>query len=194
MKHYVVLYATREGQTRKIAEHVAAHIRSHGNLTDMIDVGNLPPGFKLDEYGGAVLTASIHCGRHEPEMVRFVKENVPALERIDAGFLSVSLSEAGAEDISAPAAARASSAADAQRMIDDFLAETGWRPAHTAPVAGALMYTHYSFLTRFVMKRIARKAGASTDTSRDHEFTDWRGLDRMIDGQIPCAPAAGKQG
>jgi len=25
------------------------------------------------------------------------------------------------------------------------------------------------FLIRFVMKRIARKAGAATDTSRDHE-------------------------
>ena len=30
------------------------------------------------------------------------------------------------------------------------------------------------------MKRIARKAGAPTDTSRDFEFTDWAALDRFV--------------
>jgi len=31
------------------------------------------------------------------------------------------------------------------------------------------------------MKRIAKKAGGPTDTSRDYEFTDWTKLDRMIE-------------
>jgi menaquinone-dependent protoporphyrinogen oxidase len=31
------------------------------------------------------------------------------------------------------------------------------------------------------MKRIARKAGAPTDTSRDHEFTNWPALDRFVE-------------
>jgi menaquinone-dependent protoporphyrinogen oxidase len=43
------------------------------------------------------------------------------------------------------------------------------------------MYTKYNFLIRFVMKRIARQAGASTDTSHDHDYTDWEGLDRILD-------------
>ena len=30
------------------------------------------------------------------------------------------------------------------------------------------------------MKRITKHAGGSTDTSRDHEYTDWVALDRFI--------------
>jgi menaquinone-dependent protoporphyrinogen oxidase len=48
------------------------------------------------------------------------------------------------------------------------------------PVAGALAYSRYNFIIRFVMKQIARKAGAPTDTSRDYELTDWPTLDRFV--------------
>ena len=44
----------------------------------------------------------------------------------------------------------------------------------------------YNFLIRFVMKRIARKAGAPTDTSRDYEFTDWSTLDAFVGNAIPA--------
>lgn len=189
MKHYLVLYATREGQARRIAEHVGTQIRSHGYLADMVDAGDLRADFTLSEYDGAILTASIHRGRHEPEMVRFVKEHVADLERIGAAFLSVSLSEAGAEDRSASPSIRAASAAAAKRMIDDFVKETGWKPSYAAPVAGALMYKEYGFLTRLVMKWIASHAGASTDTSRNHEYTDWPKLDHLIDELVPTAAA-----
>ena len=29
------------------------------------------------------------------------------------------------------------------------------------------------------MQRVARKAGLSTDTTRDHEFTDWNAVERF---------------
>ena len=35
------------------------------------------------------------------------------------------------------------------------------------------MYSRYGTLERFVMKRIAKRAGGGTDTSRDYEYTDW---------------------
>ena len=65
-------------------------------------------------------------------------------------------------------------------MIDVFTHQTGWRPAHALPVAGALPYSRYNFVIRLVMKRIARKAGGPTDTSHDYEFTDWLGVDRFV--------------
>jgi menaquinone-dependent protoporphyrinogen oxidase len=114
-------------------------------------------------------------------MKEFVKRHLASLQLMPAVFLSVSLSEAGAEDPAATPARRAQSAADANKMIQAFLTETGWHPSHLHAVAGALMYTKYNFLIRFVMKRIARQAGASTDTSHDHDYTDWEGLDRILD-------------
>lgn len=51
--------------------------------------------------------------------------------------------------------------------------ETGWRPDEVAAFAGALKYSEYGPLTRVVMKRVARRYGGDTDTSRDYEYTDW---------------------
>jgi menaquinone-dependent protoporphyrinogen oxidase len=44
-------------------------------------------------------------------------------------------------------------------------------------VAGRLAYTQYSLVTRWLMRRIARKEHAPTDTSRDYELTDWTALE-----------------
>jgi menaquinone-dependent protoporphyrinogen oxidase len=176
----VIFYATREGQTRRIAEHIATELRRHTHEVELYDVNTVSVSIDWPPYDWACVAASVHAGHHEPEMIAFVKRHRQALERLGAAFLSVTLSEAGAEDIRAPMERRERAAADAQQMIDVFLQETGWRPERALPVAGALAYSRYNFLIRFVMKRIARKAGAPTDTSRDYEFTDWSKLDSFI--------------
>jgi menaquinone-dependent protoporphyrinogen oxidase len=174
-----VFYATREGHTRKIAERVAADLRTRGALVDVFNVREHPSP-DWSKYATACLAASVHLGRHEREMVTFAAAHRTALERLDAAFISVTLSEAGAEDPAKSAAERRAAAEDAQRMIDVFVKETGWHPEHALPVAGALAYSKYNVFVRFLMKRIARRAGAPTDTSRDYEFTDWLALDRFV--------------
>jgi menaquinone-dependent protoporphyrinogen oxidase len=52
-------------------------------------------------------------------------------------------------------------------------------------VAGRLAYTQYGLLKRFVMRRIALKAGGPTDTSRDHEMTDWEQV-RAVAADVVC--------
>ena len=173
-----IFFATREGHTRKIAGRLATDLRARGVDTDVVDVRTTD---RVDwaVYSCACLAASVHVGRHEPEMIAFARRHRADLERVSAAFISVTLSEAGAENPARSAAERQLAAADAQRMIDDFVKDTGWQPARAVPVAGALVYSKYNFFVRFVMKRIARKAGAPTDTSRDYEFTDWPALDRF---------------
>lgn len=182
MKTVAVLYATREGQTRRIAEHVAAILRTRGLLVDVVEVGrSLPPGFDPSRFAATVVAASVHVGRHEKEMVEFVKRHRAGLERAPSAFLSVSLSEAGAEDASATDKRRERATANVKAMIDAFLRETGWNPTRLQPVAGALLYRQYGTIVRLVMRFIAKQAGSTTDTSRDHEFTDWQALDRFAD-------------
>lgn len=182
MKPVLVAFATREGQTRKIAEHVAATIRARGDQADLLDLGS---GARVDldpaGYAAIVLAASVHLGKHEREMVDFVKTHHDALEHLPTAFLSVSLSEAGVEDTTATFEARSKAAVDVKRMIDDFCHQTGFHPSRVWPVAGALMYSEYGALVRFVMRRIAKHAGQSTDTTHDHEYTDWKGLHRFVD-------------
>ncbi len=181
MKTILVLYATRDGHTHRIADRLASAIHARGHSADTIDAADLPERFSLDTYSAAILAASVHAGQHEKEMVNFVRQHKNDLERIPAAFLSVSLSEAGVEDEHAAPEQRAKAAADVQGMIDTFLKETGWHPAKIQAVAGALLYTKYNFIVRLVMKRIAKASGGSVDTSKDHEYTNWAILDRLVD-------------
>jgi menaquinone-dependent protoporphyrinogen oxidase len=176
-----VFYATREGHTKKIAQRIASDLCAAGAQVVLYNVRDCDEP-DWTRYAAVCLAASVHVGKHEREMIAFARKHRDALARLDAAFVSVTLCEAGAEDPSKPEADRRQAAADAQRMIDVLVEQTGWRPRHALPVAGALAYSKYNFLVRFLMKRIARKAGAPTDSSRDYEFTDWQALDRFVEG------------
>jgi menaquinone-dependent protoporphyrinogen oxidase len=180
MKTILVLYATREGHTRRIAEYVAANLRDKGFSAHLVDARLIPVDFSIATNSAAILAASVHAGKHEPEAVGVIRRYRTELEQMPAMFLSVSLSQAGAQAAAATSEQRNQAAADVKAMISLFLNQTGWHPTRILAVAGALMYSKYNFLIRFIMKRTARRAGASTDTSRDHEFTDWAALDRAL--------------
>jgi menaquinone-dependent protoporphyrinogen oxidase len=150
----------------------------------VFDVADLRNDPALENYCGAILAASVHRQRHEVEMLNFVKSHLRELSEIPTAFLSVSLSEAGVEDAGATRERRAKAAADVQRMIDDFLVDSGWHPSVVQPVAGALLYSKYNFVLRRIMKRIAQDAGGGTDTTRDYEYTDWKSLDEFVNAMM----------
>lgn len=206
MKPVLILYATREGQTRRIARHLAASLAASGISADVYDVNSLPPYFQIEHYEAAILAASVHAGEHEKEMVEFAKSRHDELERLPTAFVSVSLAEAGAELPTATANERAKAMSEVRKMIFRFLDETAWHPSRVKPVAGALLYRQYNPFLRFVMKHIVARNGGDTDTSRDHFYTDWAALDRFVNefvtslgarsraaaatAQVPTPPAA----
>jgi menaquinone-dependent protoporphyrinogen oxidase len=170
-----VLYATREGQTAKIATRFAADLRAHDCAVVLYNLRDADVA--LGGASAVVLAASVHLHHHEKEMVTFARDHREQLARLPTLFMSVSLSEAGAEMATRPASVRAQASTEVHAVADQFFAATGFRPTHFLPVAGALAYRHYNFLVRFIMKRIAAAEGASTDTSREHEYTDWSLID-----------------
>lgn len=175
-----VFYATREGHTRQVAERIAADLRNLGFDVDQFDVRR-PIPFSLGHYSAAVLAASAHSGNHEAEMVQFVKDHRPELEGMTTAFLSVTLSEAGAERQDTTPAEHTRFVQDVDGMLTTFFNETRWMPTLVKPVAGALLYSRYNFVLRLVMRSIAKKAGGATDTSRDYDYTDWVGLDQFVE-------------
>ena len=138
----------------------------------------------------------VDVGAHHGEFVVLLGTvgYLAELQRIPGMFLSVSLEEVTAEDATAPPEKRAAAETNVKRTIDRFLTETGWHPLHVAAVAGALMFSKYNFITRFVMKRIAEKAGKPVDTTRDYEFTDWTKLDRLIEELVRSIPIEVEEG
>lgn len=169
-----VFYSTTEGQTRRIAKHVAKRLCEAGIESMAIEIAS-PTADALDwaPVRGAIVGASLHAGTHQRQAAAFVKAHAAELNGVASAFFSVSLS-AGSK------VAREADAASA--LAKAFPAAAGWHPDIVACFAGRLAYTQYGFFNRLVMKRIARHEGASTDTSRDHEFTDWGAVNALADG------------
>jgi menaquinone-dependent protoporphyrinogen oxidase len=55
-------------------------------------------------------------------------------------------------------------------------------------VAGAIPYSRYGLLKRWVMQYMSRQAGVKTSPKQDYEYTDWealRGFAVEFAGTIP---------
>jgi menaquinone-dependent protoporphyrinogen oxidase len=186
-----IFYATREGHTRTIAEHIAIALRARGLAAIVCDVATPEPGAVVRGLGLAILAASIHMGRHEQEMLGFVRSHRTDLEAIPTAFLSVSLSERTVEDDEAAPVERERADVVVREMIDTFFQEAGWMPTRFLPVAGCVAYTRYGVVKRFFMKRIVRAAHGPLDTSRDHDLTDWASLDAFVAAMVAVAERNG---
>jgi len=160
-----VFYATTEGQTRRIAERLAAMFREKGFVSRAFDVASAEADYiEWGRMRAAVVGASLHGHRHQRAAKAFVRQHAPDLNVRPSAFFSVSL---------AAVSPTPTEREEVAKLAADFPVEAGWHPHKVVCVAGRLAYTRYGFLTRFVMKRIARRRGAPTDTSRDYEFTNW---------------------
>jgi menaquinone-dependent protoporphyrinogen oxidase len=170
MANVVVVYATREGQTAKIAQRIAIALRENQHTVELIDAEHASPQLELERFDAAIVGAPIHVGGYPRSVARFVKNNRAFLESVPSAFFSVGLA----------VASRTTDGRGATlSLVEKFLAKTGWRPRRVELVAGALPYSKYNFLIRFVMRRIAAKEGGDTDTSRDYEYTDWEAVARF---------------
>ncbi len=166
-----VFFATSEGQTRRIATRIAAVLHDLGFESRAIDVaGREAADIDWTHVRGAVVGASLHLGKHQKRAERFVKAHAAALSDVPSVFFSVSLSAASKnrEEVEA-----------AEHIAKAFPVTCGWSPARIATVAGRLAYLQYGFFTRWALKRIAKKEGAPTDTSRDYELTNWEEVDAL---------------
>jgi menaquinone-dependent protoporphyrinogen oxidase len=62
-----VLYATREGQTRRIAERVAQDLRARRFDVECNNLRDYDAKIQPNDYSAVVLAASVHAGKHERE-------------------------------------------------------------------------------------------------------------------------------
>ena len=168
-----VLYATTEGQTRRIAERIAHHLRERG--LDAVAIAVDSPeasAIAWDRVHGVCLGASLHIQKHQDAALAFAKAHRAELSAHPSLFYSVSLSAASKIPDERLAA---------ERLSGELPRKAGWEPTRIASVAGRLAYTRYGFITRWFMRRIARKEGASDDVTRDHEYTDWMQVAALAD-------------
>ena len=90
----LVLYATTEGQTRKIARHVMAVLSGIGHGVELMNVTE-SEGVDLSRYDRAVLAGSLHAGGYQAALAGFARAQAARLNAMPTLFLPVSLSAAG---------------------------------------------------------------------------------------------------
>lgn len=168
----LVLYATSEGQTLKIAEYLAECLRQRGHAVVLADVTSGAKSLDLSAFDAAILASRVHAGRHHRAIVSFVRRYLRLLAAMDTAFVSVSMSAAHRRD------------EDGARLAQyrtEFVRATGWDPGEYHDVAGARLYTRHNRLTRWVLAIIDHN---QFDPNKDHEFTDWLDLRSFIDGWV----------
>lgn len=180
MSNVLIVYATGEGQTAKIARHIAATLNGAGHTTELLDAASHRTPLDLERFQVVVVGGPVHAGGYPRSLVRFVREHRRLLESVRAVFFSVSL---------AVLSRTSDGRAQTLQVVDAFVKRTGWRPERVELFAGALPYTKYNFVTRFIMRRIVAKEGGDVDTSRDYEYTDWSAVERFARGLVEADAA-----
>ena len=174
MSRILILYATTEGHTARIAERIAQRFRGRGHGVESQQADTVPSGLDPAAYDAVIIGASIHYGHHPDYLRVFIRRHRAVLASRPGAFFSVSLSAGG------PGAKPEA----AQRYLETFLRQAGWRPQQTATFAGALQYSRYGFLKKLMMRLIVGVAGGDTDPTRDYEYTDWGAVERFADDFI----------
>jgi menaquinone-dependent protoporphyrinogen oxidase len=165
MARILVLYGTTERHTEKVAGSLGQTLTARGFDVDLVEAGSRDPA--PSGYDGIIVAASIHAGRFQKAVGRWIRAHREEFGATPTAFIAVCL---------AVASKRPEAVAEIDAIVARFLRDAGWTPAMTKAVAGALLYTHYNFFIRWMMRRIAAKEGGDTDTSRDYEYTDWNDL------------------
>jgi menaquinone-dependent protoporphyrinogen oxidase len=167
-------YATSEGQTRKIARHIADSLVDVGHGVELAPLAEVSD-IDLSRFDRAVLAGSLHVGHYQKVLSEFAADHVESLAEMPTLLVSVSLAAAGHD---------AEEWRGLDRILSDFKEATGWEPGTVAQVAGAYTPSQYDVFRRFAMRRIIAAKDPETDLDWDHEYTDWDALDLLIDGWL----------
>lgn len=171
LQRYLVAFVSREGQTEKVAHHIARRIEDDGSLVRLIDVRAHETEAGADDCDGMVITGSMHRGRFDPELSAFIMRHSEALRRCPSAFLPVSLSAASHEE---------SERSAVDEIAQSYLAELGWMPDVVYHVAGAVHDRQLNAFERMVIHAIVDSKGVERHPSGDTELTDWAALDAFI--------------
>ena len=161
-------YATRDGQSRRIAERIAGRLAERGISVLPHDLAAaLPDPQSLPRTGPVVVIAAVRYGRHLPEADRFLAIYQAALDPPPLVLLSVNLTarKPGRDTVEGCAYLRKS------------IAQHKLAPALALAFAGRLDYSRYGWLDRQLIRFIMLLTGGPTDLKTCIEYTAWTAVD-----------------
>lgn len=167
MAKVILIYGTRHGQTAKIAAVIASLLRRAEHQVDVWRGDQLPLEMALAPYDAIILGGSVIATRHQRCLYRLVRHHHAVFNQELSAFFSVSGAAAGR---------RPRDQEEARQRARQFLDQTGWHPDLVEIVAGAVPFSRYDRLTRWLMQFYLWRQGSATDPTRDYEYTNWNAV------------------
>ncbi|WGI17003.1 flavodoxin domain-containing protein [Methanonatronarchaeum sp. AMET-Sl] len=171
MSRVLLLYGSSEGQTQKIMNEISKQLKQIGHQTDLFNLKTKENKSDIANYDGAVIGSSIHIGRYQKYVIKYIKDRVDELNKIPTAFFSVNLT---AVDKTPKAMDKTT------EFIDSFIDKTGLEPRIAVTFPGALKFSEYGFLKKLLMKSLSKNLIKDMDSSQDIEFTDWMEVSEFV--------------
>ncbi|HXE97566.1 MAG TPA: menaquinone-dependent protoporphyrinogen IX dehydrogenase [Dongiaceae bacterium] len=163
MSNILIIYATTDGQTRKISQRLQQIIEQQGHqvmLAPVEDAGRIDPA----SFDKIVIGASIRYGKHSPLITGFIEKNRALLESRPNAFFSVNVVARKPEKCRP----------EDNPYLQKFLRRISWTPKKLAVFAGKIDYPSYRPIDRFMIRLIMWMTKGPTDPQAVIEFTDWQ--------------------
>ncbi len=163
----LILFSSRDGQTREIASYIASVLKE-GMECDVFNILRVE-NIVWSQYDRVLIGASIRYGHFHPAVTKFIKHHLYELQQRTSGFFSVNLTARKAEK----------RMPQTNAYTRKFLLRSPWQPNCCAVFAGALRYPRYPWFDRIMIQLIMRMTGGETDPAKEVEYTDWAKVKRF---------------
>jgi len=163
-----VFYASRDGQSRRIALRICERLATQGVAAASHDLADAWPAAEdLANAAVIVVIAAVRYGRHLAEARRFLAQYRVLRPARPLALASVNLTARKPDK----------STAETNPYLRKLVAQTGCRPAVAAAFAGRLDYQRYGWLDRLLIRAIMWLTGGPTDPRACVEYTAWDAVD-----------------
>lgn len=157
----LILYATVEGQTGKIARFVSDKVEALGHAAILTDADALDD-VSFDGVSTVIMAAPVHQRRHPRTFEALLAASKNQLDARKTLLMSVSLSAAFPEGQE-----------EAQEYVDEMKMRTGLEPDAELLVPGAVKTGEYDFFAMQVVRYVVLRGRDYDTAAGEHEFTDW---------------------
>ncbi|ATA89633.1 menaquinone-dependent protoporphyrinogen IX dehydrogenase [Capnocytophaga stomatis] len=161
MEKSVIIYASVDGQTKKICERIKEVLLSKNQNAEMISITDFRRN--LDDFDKIILASSIRYGKHNQDIVKLIDENHELLNTKKSVFISVNLVARKAEKRQA----------DTNPYVVKFLNKIKWKPTVVEVFAGKINYKIYGFFDKLIIKLIMTMTKGPTNSDAEIEYTNW---------------------
>jgi len=155
----LVVYATRYGSTREVADRVGATLRDDGLTVDVLPVESVRD---LSQYAGVVFGTAYYFGKMLKTGTAFLERRRGALEKMPVAFFALGPTTT-ADDL-----------AEARGQMDKTLAELSW----LKPVASEMFVGKYDPAVLHGLDKLVTKLKASPLYGLGaHDDRDWQAIE-----------------